>query len=150
MNTETSTPSAVNIPMVPYLVLPENENQQPYLLGSRCGSCGTSYLGKRAICINCENKGELEQMALSRQGEIFTFTVIHQSAPWVQVPYIAAIVKLPEGPVVSCTLTDIKPDPKSVHVGMPVEMVTEIVREDESGKNIIAYKFKPIAAVKTD
>ena len=45
---------------------------------------------KESLLRQWQKKGELEQVALSQQGEIFTFTVIHQSAFWVQVPYIAA------------------------------------------------------------
>ena len=132
------------VPIVPYLRLPESAREEATLLGSRCKNCGEVYLGKRAICIKCYKMGEMEEVALSRTGEIFSYTIIHQSAPWVQVPYIAAVIKLPEGPVLTATLTGCEPRPGTVRVGMPVRMVTEKVRQDSDGNDVIAYKFKPI------
>jgi len=130
------------IPMVPFLKLPEN-GDQPYLAGSRCPDCGETYLGRRALCVACGRADGLEEVALSRDGELFTFTVVHQSAPWVAVPYIAAVVKLPEGPVVSASLTGVEPRPELLRVGLPLELVTEIVRADAEGNEIVAYKFRP-------
>ncbi len=130
------------IPMVPFLRLPEGPDEEAYLLGSKCGGCGETYLGRRAICVNCFEADSMEEVRLSRTGELFTYTVVYQSAPWVKVPYAAVVVKLPEGPLVRASLTGSEPDPEALKVGMPVEMVTEVVREDEDGNQTIAYKFK--------
>lgn len=139
---QPSEPKA--IPMVPYLHLPESQGEEAYLVGSRCRNCGETYLGQKAICIQCSHADDLEEIALSRKGELFTYTVIYQSAPWVKVPYVAAVVKLPEGPVVRASLTGVEPDPEQLKAGMPVTMVTEKVREDSEGHEIVAYKFKPV------
>ena len=42
-----------------------------------------------------------------------------------QVPYVVALVKLEEGPLVSAMLTDVLPE--EVYIGMPVEMVTRVL-----------------------
>jgi uncharacterized OB-fold protein len=60
-----------------------------------------------------------------------------------EVPYAIGFVELPEGIRVEtlfagCNLEDLK-------VGMEVEMVIEKLHEDEEGKEILAYKFKPVA-----
>jgi uncharacterized OB-fold protein len=139
-------PSATRaVPIVPYLKLSQSEGEAAYLIGSRCGNCGETYLGKKALCINCEANGPMEELTLSPRGELFTFTVVYQSAPWVKTPYVAAVVKLPEGPVVRASLTGIEPDPARMKVGMPLEMVTEIVRRDNEGNEVVALKFKPLS-----
>ena len=130
------------IPMVSFLKLPEESDEEAYLLGSKCGGCGETYLGKRAICAKCFSADRIEEVRLSRTGELFTYTVVYQTAPGVKVTYTAVVVKLPEGPVVRATLTGSEPDPNTLKVGMPVEMVTEVVKEDENGNRIVAYKFK--------
>ena len=54
-----------------------------------------------------------------------------------------AMIRLAEGPLVSAQLTDI--DDKDVSIGMPVEMVTRVLREDgERGMLVYGYKFRPV------
>ncbi|MBL7174487.1 MAG: Zn-ribbon domain-containing OB-fold protein [Desulfobacteraceae bacterium] len=142
MTNEKQTAGKREVPMVPYLRLPESPKEDACLIGSRCKNCGETYLGMRVICINCYSSDQMEEVTLSRTGELFTYTVVYQSAPWVQVPYAAVVVRLPEGPVVRASLTDFEPSPDALKVGMPVEMVTEKVSEDNDGNDVIAYKFK--------
>jgi uncharacterized OB-fold protein len=143
--TEAKPTETRAVPMVSYLRLPQTEGEAAHLIGSRCGHCGETYLGHRALCINCDGQGPMEELSLGQRGELFTFTVIYQSAPWVQTPYVAAVVKLPEGPVVRASLTGIEPDPVNLEVGMPLEMITETVRRDEDGNDVVAFKYKPVA-----
>ncbi len=145
MNQTTSSPGRV-MPIVPYLVLPTDSKESPYLLGSRCRKCGEMYLGSRAVCVKCFESGCLDELKLGGKGELFAFTVIYQSAPWVTVPYVAAVVRLAEGPVVRASLTQVEPDPAKLRVGMPLEMITEKVRQTRDGTDVIAYKFRPAAS----
>ena len=133
-----------SIPIVPYLRLPDGAGGEAYLIGSRCRKCGETYLGGRAICIRCYGNS-LEDIKLGKKGEIFTYTIIHQSAPWVKTPYVAAVVKLAEGPVLRTSLVGVDAKPGAVKVGTPVEMVIEKVREDREGNDVIAYKFRPVS-----
>lgn len=130
------------IPIVPYLHLPDAVDGEAYLIGAKCRRCGEVYLGERAVCIKCFTAANLDAVKLSHKGEIFTFTVVYQSAPWVKVPYVAVVVKLSDGPVVRASLADCDIDATSLRAGMPVEMVTEKVREDQAGNDVIAYKFR--------
>lgn len=130
------------VPMVPFMKLLDAEGTKAVFTGSKCKKCGEVYIGKRAICIKCYGD-QLAETILSTKGKLFTYTIVYQSAPWVKVPYIAAVVKLPEGPVVTATLTDCDPDPALLKAGMPLQMVTEKVRKDTEGNDVIAYRFKP-------
>jgi hypothetical protein len=131
------------VPIVPFLKLLDAEGTKAVFTGSRCRKCDEVYIGRRAICIKCYSD-HLEETTLSTRGQLLTYTIVYQSAPWVKVPYIAAVVKLPEGPVVTATLTDCIPDPALLKAGMPLQMVTEKLRKDAEGNDVIAYRFKPV------
>jgi uncharacterized OB-fold protein len=131
-------------PIVPFLKLPESPGEEPYLWGSKCKPCGTVFAGKRIACSKCTSE-ELEEIRLSSEGEIYTFTVIYQSFPGIPAPFVAATVDLPEGASVRATVSGLdpnNPDPKD-WLGKKVEMYTEKVYSDKQGNDVIAYKFRP-------
>ena len=77
------------------------------------------------------------------RGELHVFSIVHQSAPGIPTPYVAAIVDLPEGVSVRCNISGVEPDPKNLKFGMPVQFVTEKIRTDREGNDVIAFSFKP-------
>jgi uncharacterized protein len=82
---------------------------------------------------------------LSGRGEIYSYTIMYNVPQGFeeQKPYVVALVKLAEGPLVTAQLTDV--DHQAVKIGMPVEMVTRKLREDGAeGQIIYGYKFRPI------
>lgn len=82
---------------------------------------------------------------LSGRGEVYSYTVMYNVPQGFeeQKPYVVALVKLAEGPLVTAQLTDV--DHSAVMIGMPVEMVTRKLREDgPEGQIIYGYKFRPI------
>jgi uncharacterized OB-fold protein len=132
-------------PIVPFLRLPESPDQEPYLWGSKCKSCGAAFAGARMACSKCTSQ-ELEEIRLSNEGELYAFSVIHQSFPGIPVPYVAATVDLPEGVSVRATVTGLdanNPDPKD-WLGKKVELYTEKVYSDREGNDVIAYRFRPV------
>ena len=130
-------------PILPFLHVPEDPDEKPYLAGSKCKSCGATYLGARMACSKCFSTEPMEEVKLSDKGELHVFTIVHQSAPGIATPYVAAIVDLPEGVSVRCNIEGVEPDPKNLEFGMPVEMYTEKVHTDRDGNDIIAFKFRP-------
>lgn len=138
--------------IAPMLRLPSSPGEKAYLVGYRCSACGATYLGAgRVGCSRCTSTDELKEVQLSDHGTLYVFSIVHQSAPGIPVPYISAIVDLPEGVSVRCNLIDIEPDPTKIEFGMPVEMLTRKVRErkeknaegEEETIDIIAFFFKP-------
>ncbi|MEW6296236.1 MAG: OB-fold domain-containing protein [Thermodesulfobacteriota bacterium] len=139
-------------PIAPMLRLPTAPGEKPYLVGYRCQACGATYIGEgRVGCSKCLATGPLQEVRLSDRGSLYVYSIVHQSVPGVAVPYISAIVDLPEGVSVRCNLVDIEPDPAKLRFGMPVEMVTRKVRERkeknaegvEETVEIIAFFFRP-------
>lgn len=79
-------------------------------------------------------------------GEVYSYTTVYDAPAGFefQAPYVAALVKLEEGPLVTAQLTDLGDEP--VRIGMPVEMVTRKLRSDGDERGIIVYgyKFRPL------
>jgi uncharacterized OB-fold protein len=127
-------------PIVPFLALGES----PHLLGMRCRTCGASYIKSgRVACAKCGAARNFEDLRLSDRGTLWVYSIVHQSAPGIPVPYVAAIVDLPEKVSVRCTLIDVEPDPAKLTFGMPVRMITKKVRTDKEGRDVIAFFFRP-------
>ena len=128
-------------PIVPFLKLPESG--EPYLAGQRCGGCGAVYLGHRLACAKCLGRGPFTEIPLSKTGELYVWSIVHQSFPGVPVPYVVGIVDLPEGVSVRCNLVDVEPDPKALAFGMKVEMTTGVSQQDREGNDVVAFYFRP-------
>ncbi len=132
------------MPLVPYLRIPDNYPEEPaYLWGSRCRACGTVHLGSRVACVKCASSGPFEETRFSGDGEIYVFSVVHQSIPGVEAPYVAAIIDLPEGASVRGNVYGLDPlNPTPEWLGKKVKMYTEKVRADKEGNDIVAAKFR--------
>ena len=140
---EAQAESAKKIrPIVPFLKLGDGQ-QKPHLVGKKCGSCGTVYIGSRVACSKCGSGGPLSEVRLSNHGKLYVYSIVHQSFPGIPTPYVTAIVDLPEGVSVRCNLVDVDPDPAKIAFDMPVEMITKKVREDKEGNDVIAFFFRP-------
>jgi len=134
-----SSPEKGARPIVPFLRLGES----PHLVARKCASCGAVYLGTRVACSKCFTAGPFNEITLSNRGSLWVYSIVHQSAPGIPTPYVAAIVDLPEGVSVRCTLVDVEADPRHLTFGMPVEMITKKVREDKEGNDVIAFFYRP-------
>ncbi len=152
MAAEASPGGTKQRPIADMLRLPTAPGEKPYLVGYRCQGCGATYIGEgRVGCSKCTSTEPLKEIKLSDRGSLYVYSIVHQSVPGVPVPYVSAIVDLPEGVSVRCNLVDIEPDPAKIKFGMPVEMITRKIRErkeknaegTEETIEIIAFFFKP-------
>ncbi len=140
--TSASAPATpVRRPIVPFLRLPADG--EPYLAGQRCGGCGAVYLGKRLACARCAATSGFTEIPLSRHGTLWVWSIVHQSAPGVPVPYVVGIVDLPEGVSVRCNVIDVPADPAAIRFGMPLEMTTGVSQKDRDGNDVVAFYFRP-------
>jgi uncharacterized OB-fold protein len=129
--------------VVPYLKIPLDGG--PYLEGSVCPSCTTTFLGQRLACSKCGARDPLETRKLSNLGTLYAYTIVHRSFPGVVVPYVSAIVDLDGGGSVKGNLIHVDPDPKKLPFGMPVEVVygDALGRKDREGNSYLSYFFQP-------
>jgi uncharacterized OB-fold protein len=92
------------------------------LLVMRCLACDRAYYYPRPFCPRCGSPNVRWEQA-SGDATLYTWSVVHQNdlPPFdQQVPYVAAVVELAEGPrmmtnVVGC-------DPAELRVGMPLRV----------------------------
>ncbi|HHX65834.1 MAG TPA: Zn-ribbon domain-containing OB-fold protein [Chloroflexi bacterium] len=113
------------------------------LVGEVCPHCGAKLFPPRDVCPKCKGPAKTT-FSFSGKGVIYSFSTIYSAPSGFEAyaPYLVALVKLDEGPLVTAQLTDV--DPGQVYIGMPVEMVTRKMREDgDSGLILYNYKFRP-------
>ncbi|MDO8673426.1 MAG: Zn-ribbon domain-containing OB-fold protein [Dehalococcoidia bacterium] len=117
------------------------------LRGTRCGSCGETFFGKKLYCENCQSEDTAE-IVLSNRGKIYSYTVNRYRPPGdyigpdPYVPFAVGLVELPEGVRVLSPLKDCPVD--TVKIGMEVELVVEKLFTNSEGNDVIAFKFKPV------
>lgn len=120
--------------------------------GSRCTTCGTVYFPPRPVCPVCtSHRQSIEKMVpfqLSGEGTVLSYTVVHDPAEGfeMQVPYVLALVKTPEGPVLTGQVVDLAPE--EVSIGLKVRATFRKLREEgRAGVIHYGYKFAPIEEV---
>jgi uncharacterized OB-fold protein len=114
------------------------------LVSHVCGNCNTVYFPPRDICPKChrDSIGKMREKELSGGGRIESFTVVHDVPPAFarQRPYVLALIRLDEGPVVTAQIVDC--DPSEVEMGKRVRAAFRRIREDgKSGVIQYGYKF---------
>ncbi len=116
--------------------------------GSKCATCGTVSFPPRVVCPTCthhrQSIGKMAPFQLSGEGEVESFTVVHEAAEGfeMQVPYVLALVRTPEGPVLTGQIVDVEPG--EVAIGLPVRATFRKLREEgKAGVIHYGYKFSP-------
>ncbi|MCU0511281.1 MAG: Zn-ribbon domain-containing OB-fold protein [Anaerolineae bacterium] len=85
-----------------------------------------------------------EQYTFAGTGEIYSYTMLQEAPAGFdeQAPYLLALVKLDEGPIVTAQITDVD---GSIAIGDRVEMVTrKLTTEGSKGMIVYGYKFRPV------
>ena len=89
---------------------------------------------------------QTEKFTFSGSGTIYSFTTVTDPPAGYeeQTPYVLALVKLDEGPLLTAQITDIAPDEPPA-IGDSVEMVTrKLTTEGERGVILYGYKFRRV------
>ena len=118
--------------------------QRLSLVGEICPHCGARLFPPRDICPKCSGPA-MTAFRFSGKGLVYSFSTTYTAPRGFEryAPYLVALVKLDEGPLVTAQLTDVDRD--EVYVGMPVEMVTRKMREEgDDGLILYNYKFRPL------
>jgi uncharacterized OB-fold protein len=116
------------------------------LIGVVCEACGAKAFPPRDLCPECLS-GDLRPFQLRGLGEVYSYSRVLQGPDGFSegVPYVVALVKLDEGPLLATQLTDV--EEAEVAIGMRVEMVTRRLRDDgPRGIVLYGYKFRPVLA----
>jgi uncharacterized OB-fold protein len=94
--------------------------------------------------VNQHMTNETNTYQFSGYGELYSYTLL-QDPPsgyeW-QSPYVIALIKLEEGPMVLAQLTDLDGEPQ---IGDRVQMVTrKLTTDGATGMIVYGYKFRAI------
>jgi len=114
--------------------------QRLNLVGEVCPRCGAKLFPPRDVCPKCNGPTSIPYR-FSGKGVVYSFSTVYAAPQDFQeyAPYVVALVKLDEGPMITAQLTDM--ESADVQIGMPVEMVTrKTYVEGEDG--IIHYNYK--------
>lgn len=122
--------------------------QRYSLVGEVCPHCEAKIFPPRDVCPECGKEAKTAY-AFSGHGQVYSYTTVYEAPAGYEemAPYMVALVKLDEGPLVTAQLTDL--GDQQVEIGMPVEMVTRKLRQDgdERGMLVYGYKFRPSVRV---
>jgi uncharacterized OB-fold protein len=103
-----------------------------------CLRCDRAYHFPRSICPFCW-RGDVEWRTAVGRGHLYAYAIQYQPRPWIESPYVTAVVTLAAGPHVTMILEGVPPDPTQIRSGMAVELVFEDI-DDE----MTLYKARPI------
>ena len=114
--------------------LPERDEQNRFFWTSgadgtlrflRCQDCGHYIHPPRPRCAGCAGE-HIEPEAVSGEAVVASFTINHQQwTPGMEVPFVVAIVELPEQVGLRLTTGIVGCEPEDVWIGMPVRVTFE-------------------------
>lgn len=106
----------------------------------RCNDTGKFFFYPRGLS-PFTLSGNISWEPVSGKGTLYAYTIVQLNrAPGFadELPYVVALIELDEGVRLMSNLIDVTPDPESVKIGMPVELVYDDVTDD-----ITLPKFRP-------
>lgn len=138
-----SRPARVPIE-VGFFTIPDDRDEPPRLLGSRCPSCGEQFFPRREICAKCLHHGT-DEVLLGPRGTLYTWTYVHfplfNSRRAETGGYGVGQVDLPEGPRIQAVLSGALAD---FRFGMQMELELEALRENSRGEEVVVHRFRPV------
>jgi uncharacterized OB-fold protein len=125
-------------------------DEDPQLIGSRCGACAATTFPRQQRCPKC-SKAEMSDVLLPRRGTVIAWTTqgFPPGAPYAGptgkdfVPFGVGLVQLGDEIRVEGRLTE--NDPAKLKFGMEVELAMVPFTTDADGDEIITFAFQPIA-----
>ena len=118
--------------------------QRLALVGEVCPHCGAKLFPPRDVCPHCGGPAKINY-TMGGRGTVYSYSRVMAAPEGFDncAPYYVALVALDEGPLITAQLTDIDPD--DIRIGLPVEMVTRVMRQDgDRGLIDYSFKFRPI------
>lgn len=124
--------------------IPERYNLQ----ANKCTVCAGIYFPPREVCPTCRRAsiGKMVAVKLSGRGTILEWTRVHKAAPGyqMQVPYVVALIRSEEGPVITGQLVDSRPE--DIRSGAPVRSTFRRLGQDgEDGVIYYGTKWQAVA-----
>lgn len=111
------------------------------LLGAKCRACGHVLAPLTTTCCYCRGE-DLEEVALSNKGNLYSYTIVHQPHPKFGAPYAVGFIELSDGgPRIFASLK--AKEGKEFKIGMDMELIVEKLWDEENNE-IIGPRFQPM------
>jgi uncharacterized OB-fold protein len=121
--------------------------QEPRLIGSVCGRCGTVTFPRQPSCPRCTSQ-DVHSRELATRGLLWTWTIqcfAPKAPPYLEggveefAPYGVGYIELPGEVRVEARLTE--SDPARLRIGLPMELTLIAV---PGASEMLTFAFRPI------
>lgn len=121
--------------------LPPYETEGPRLIGAHCVRCARKFFPAPFVCPYCLR--EPEEVHLSNQGTLHSFTVVRVKAPYgLPLPYCLGYVDLKDEGLRVLALID-PTHIEDLRIGMEVTLCVKEFGDDGKGNPALRYLFSP-------
>lgn len=110
-----------------------------HLIGSRCPKCGKHAFPSSTFCDQCGERTGQEPVKLSTKGILYSFSEIYVAPKAFRTPYVVGYIDLPEGVRV---FGQVEHEASELRIDEEVQVVLGVIRNSESGRPVISYKFR--------
>lgn len=111
------------------------------LLIQRCTNCKTLRVPPRPMCGNCQSL-DWDSVESTGRGTVYSFVMPqYPPLPFLQYPYVVALIELDEGVRIVSNLCGI--EPAAIEVGLPLEVFYEKFEAIPSGDDLVLHQFRP-------
>jgi uncharacterized OB-fold protein len=125
-------------------------DDNPQLIGSRCGPCGATTFPRQNRCPRCSS-AEMSDLLLPRQGTLVSWTTqgflpgppyAGRETPTTFTPFAVGLVQLSDVIRVEGRLTE--NDPAKIQFGTDVELTMVPLTTDDEGNEVMTFAFRPV------
>lgn len=107
----------------------------------RCTDCKALRVPPRPMCGKCQSLN-WDYVVSTGRGTVYSFVMPqYPPLPFLQYPYVVALIDLDEGVRIVSNLCDIEPG--DITVGMPVQVFYETFEALPSGDELVLHQFRP-------
>ena len=113
------------------------------LVHQRCEQCGSASQHPRAACAECGSVA-LDWVPCSGRARLHSYVIVHRAEPVFaeDVPYVLAIVDLPEGFRMTTRIVEVDPNPAS----LPLDLELELRWLERSDVNLPVFAPRAVSA----
>jgi uncharacterized OB-fold protein len=131
VSTETPQLPEINSDTEPWW----NATRERRLVLQHCRTSGHLQHYPRSLCVECGST-DLDYVDASGRGTVYSHTTVHRApVAGLEVPYVVALVRLDEGPVLLTNIVDCPPD--DVRCDMSVEVAWRPLAD---GRNLPVFR----------
>ncbi|WP_029111638.1 OB-fold domain-containing protein [Mycobacterium sp. URHD0025] len=107
----------------------------------RCTDCKALRVPPRPMCGQCQSLN-WDYVVSTGRGTVYSFVMPqYPPLPFLQYPYVVALIDLDEGVRIVSNLCDI--EPKDIEPGLAVEVFYETFEALPSGDELVLHQFRP-------